>query len=179
MTEAKKINFITVEIDDNKCNKCYDCIDFCPTEALRLEQTRFIHDAYQCSYCEICMDVCDQRAIQILEMEIMEIIKFKDHFYQSIKNGSKTQTMRMSHKRVDVKEDEYVIGRFKTFEDVLLKISKVGYKMFKSINDEDAKREGFNSADELKQELLEIYNDVEVLETSRFYYYQFKFKGFR
>ena len=31
--------------------------------------------------------------------------------------------------------------------------------MFKSINDEDAKREGFNSADELKNELLEIYKD--------------------
>ena len=109
----------------------------------------------------------------------MEVIKFKDHYYPAIKNKVKTQTMRMSHKRIDVKEDDYVIGRFKNYEDVLLKITKVGYKMFKSINDEDAMREGFNSADELKKELSEIYKDMGVLETSRFYYYQFKFKGFR
>ena len=109
----------------------------------------------------------------------MEIIKFKDHFYQQIKNGQKTQTMRMPHKRKDITENEYVIGRFKNYEDVLLKITKIGYKMFKSINDEDAKREGFNTAEELKNELKEIYKDVMILETSRFYYYQFKFKGFR
>jgi len=109
----------------------------------------------------------------------MEIMKFKDHYYPAIKNGVKTQTMRMPHKRFNVNENEYVIGRFKTYEDILLKITKVGYKMFKSINDEDAMREGFNSADELKNELLEIYKDKKVLETSRFYYYQFKFKGFR
>ena len=87
--------------------------------------------------------------------------------------------MEIMNKRFNVNENEYVIGRFKTYEDVLLKITKVGYKMFKSINDEDAMREGFNSADELKNELLEIYKDKKVFETSRFYYYQFKFKGFR
>ncbi len=109
----------------------------------------------------------------------MEIIEFKDHFYNNIKNGVKTQTMRIPSHRREIKEGDYVIGRFKTYQDTLLKITKTGYKMFKNINDDDAKREGFNTAEELKNELLEIYKDKQILETSRVYYYQFKFKGFR
>lgn len=68
MTGAEGINFVTVRIDDNKCNRCYDCIEVCPTGALSLEQTIFIHNSYECSYCEVCMDVCEHEAIKILEM---------------------------------------------------------------------------------------------------------------
>lgn len=68
MTGAEGINFITVKIDDNKCNRCYECIDVCPTGALSLEQTIFIHNAYECNYEKECEKVCNENAITILDM---------------------------------------------------------------------------------------------------------------
>ena len=62
------INFITVRIDDNKCNRCYECIDICPTGALSLEQSIFMHNAYECNYEKECEKVCKNNAITILDM---------------------------------------------------------------------------------------------------------------
>ena len=104
-------------------------------------------------------------------------IKFKDEYFDSILEGSKTQTMRMPHKRIEVKEGEHAIAIFPTRPSLALKITKVGYKYFKSINDADAQREGFESANELKAELKEIYNIYKIFDTSRFYYYQFEVIG--
>ena len=104
-------------------------------------------------------------------------IKFKDEYFQSILNGSKIQTMRMPQSRIEVKEGDNVIGVFKNNPPVLLRIIKVGFKYFKSINDADAKREGFESADELKEVLKEIYNEYQILDSSRVYYYRFKYLG--
>ena len=68
MTGAEGINFVTVRIDDNKCNRCYECIDICPTGALSLEQSIFIHSAYECNYEKECEKVCKNNAITILDM---------------------------------------------------------------------------------------------------------------
>ena len=68
MTGSQGINFITVRIDDKKCTRCYDCIKYCPTEALRLDKGIFTHNAYECAYDEVCMDICPERAITIMEM---------------------------------------------------------------------------------------------------------------
>ena len=106
-----------------------------------------------------------------------KIIKFKDEYFDPIVNGFKTQTMRLPNKRIDVNPGEQVIGVFKNKQDVLLKIRKTGYKYFKSINDYDAQLEGFDSADELKKELLEIYKDYHIIDNNRFYYYRFEFLG--
>lgn len=104
-------------------------------------------------------------------------IKFKDKYFEAIVNGSKTQTMRMPHKRLEVNEGELAVAIFPTHPSLNLRITKVGYKYFKSINDADAKREGFESADELKAELKEIYNIYQIFDTSRFYYYRFEVIG--
>lgn len=104
-------------------------------------------------------------------------IKFKDKYFEAIVNCSKTQTMRMSHKRLEVNEGELAVAIFPTRPSLNLRITKVGYKYFKSINDADAKREGFESADELKAELKEIYNIYQIVDTSRFYYYRFEVIG--
>ena len=111
-------------------------------------------------------------------MRIMKLlIKFKQKYYEQIRDGNKTQTMRLPAKRIDVDIGEKVIAIFPNGEELLLRITNVGYKYFKTINDDDAKREGFQSADELKQELLEIYSDYKIEESNRFYYYQFEYLG--
>ena len=58
-----------------------------------------------------------------------------------------------------------------TLNVIALLITKKGYKQFKNIDDDDAKREGFNTADELKMELKNIYPHLE--DYNRIYYYQF------
>lgn len=108
---------------------------------------------------------------------MLKLVKFKQEFYESILNGVKTQTMRMPMKRLDVEVEEEVIAVFPNGEDLLLRIIKKGYKAFKSINDDDAKREGFSSASELKECLLDIYKDYLIDEHSRFYYYRFECLG--
>lgn len=102
------------------------------------------------------------------------LIKFKQEYYDSILNGRKTQTMRMAGKRLDVNVGEICIAVFPNGKELLIKITDVGYKAFKSINDDDAKREGFNNAEELKQELFEIYNEFRIEDYNRFYFYRFE-----
>ena len=68
MTGAEGINFMTVRIDDKKCERCYECIKACPNKALTLEHGIYCHNAYECSFDEYCMDVCPNEAIEILDM---------------------------------------------------------------------------------------------------------------
>ena len=87
--------------------------------------------------------------------------------------------MRMSQSRIDVIPGDKAVAVFENKQDLLLKITDVGYKAFKSINDADAKREGFSFADELKEALLDIYNEYYVQDMSRFYFYRFEYLGVR
>lgn len=68
MTGNEGVNFVTVRIDDEKCTRCYECIDCCSTKALSLDKGIFVHSAYECAYCEVCMDVCPEQCITIKEM---------------------------------------------------------------------------------------------------------------
>ena len=87
-----------------------------------------------------------------------------------ILTGEKTQTIRKNKKRI--RAGETVKGIFPgTPMEFRLKITKIGYKQFKYLNDDDAKREGFNTLDELKEELLKIYPTLDPL--YRVYYYRF------
>ena len=101
-------------------------------------------------------------------------IKFKQKYLKQILSGAKTQTMRMAHKRIDVKFGERAIAVFPDGTEIEIRIIDIGYKAFKSINEDDAEREGFNNADELKEELKDIYNDFKVEDYNRFYFYRFE-----
>lgn len=100
----------------------------------------------------------------------MKILKFDKKYYMPILAGEKTQTIRKNKKRI--RAGETVKGIFPgTPMECRLKITKIGYKQFKYLNDDDAKREGFNTLDELKEELLKIYPTLDPL--YRVYYYRF------
>ena len=68
MTGAEGINFVTVRIDDKKCERCYECIKACPNKALTLEHGIYCHNAYECNYEKECEQACPENAITILEM---------------------------------------------------------------------------------------------------------------
>lgn len=105
--------------------------------------------------------------------EIQEKIKFKKEYYPLIRDGVKTQTLRLARKRLDVREDDFVVAVFPGLDETLLiKITKVGYKQFKSLTLDDAKRDGFDSLADLKNELLKIYPTIN--KWDRLYYYWFE-----
>ena len=105
--------------------------------------------------------------------EIQEEIKFKKEYYPLMRDGVKTQTLRLARKRLDVQEGDFVVAVFPGLdESLLIKIMKVGYKQFKSLTLEDAKLEGFDSLADLKNELLKIYPIIN--KWDRLYYYRFE-----
>jgi len=59
------VNFMTVRIDDKKCDYCLECVSACPSGALTYDKC-FEHDGSECWYCESCMGLCEQEAIQII-----------------------------------------------------------------------------------------------------------------
>ena len=132
----------------------------------------------KCSIKKISIKPCDS-CENFRGMGMKELVKFKQEYYNCILNGSKTQTMRIAAKRLDVNIDDLCIGVFPDGEELLLRITDKGYKAFRSIDDADAVREGFSSADDLKNTLLSIYEDYWLDEYSRVYYYRFECLGER
>lgn len=100
----------------------------------------------------------------------MKQLKFNKEYYMPILTGEKTQTIRKNKKRVQPGEKIKAIFPGTPME-CKLKITKIGYKQFKYLNEDDAKREGFKSVDELKEALLKIYPTLDPL--YRIYWYQF------
>ena len=60
--------YMTVRIDDKKCDYCLDCTSVCSTGALTYDKC-FEHDSDKCANCEVCMDICEQEAIKIIPKE--------------------------------------------------------------------------------------------------------------
>ena len=107
----------------------------------------------------------------------MTVIKFRDEFYQKIRNGEKVQTMRTPSHRLDVVPGDFAACVFPGIDEQLfVTITDVGYKYFKSLNDEDARLEGFESVHELKKVLLDIYPTLD--NYNRLYYYRFRLDGY-
>ncbi|MBR1748244.1 MAG: ASCH domain-containing protein [Bacilli bacterium] len=106
----------------------------------------------------------------------MTVIKFKKRFYQAIKDGSKTQTLRIPKKRLELKKYDFATCIFEDLdEQIYVTITDVGYKYWQSLNEKDAEMEGFGSVDDLKKFLSEIYPDVPPW--GRLYYYRFQVEG--
>ena len=98
-------------------------------------------------------------------------IKFNKKYYLPILNQDKTQTLRKDNKRL--REGEIVRAVFPgTGLTCKIRIIKTGYKQFKQLTEEDAKREGFNNIGELENEILRIYPRCDRF--TRLYYYRFE-----
>lgn len=102
---------------------------------------------------------------------MIALMKFNKKYYDDIYAGRKVQTIRKNNLRLA--ESQKVKAIFPgTDLELTLEITGTGYKQFKYIDDDDAKREGFNTAEELKAEILSIYPRLD--DFSRIYAYQFK-----
>ena len=61
-------NYMTIRIDDKKCDYCLECVSVCSSGALTYDKC-FEHNGAECSYCEVCMDLCPNEAINVYPME--------------------------------------------------------------------------------------------------------------
>ena len=103
--------------------------------------------------------------------KMINLLKFNKQYYQQIQDGKKTQTLRTKNKRLT--ENEIVKAIFPgTTNEIKIQILETGYKQFKYLDEEDAKREGYNTLEELKKDLMKIYPTLDFM--TRLYYYRFK-----
>lgn len=99
------------------------------------------------------------------------ILKFDEKYYYPILTGEKIQTMRL--KDYSLKVGDIVTAKFNESDKTLkLRIIKTGYRKFNSITSDDACAEGFETVEELKEELNKIYNGLE--SWNQLYYYRFE-----
>lgn len=102
---------------------------------------------------------------------MINLIKFNKEYYEPIKNGLKTQTIRKHNKRFRVNEKVKAVFSG-TDKELLIQVTDTGYKQFKFINEDDAKREGYENINDLKNALLDIYPLLDNM--TRIYYIRFK-----
>jgi NAD-dependent dihydropyrimidine dehydrogenase PreA subunit len=58
-----------VEVDDEKCVGCGECVDVCPVEVFELQDDKSVPvNADECVGCESCIEVCEEKAITVTEM---------------------------------------------------------------------------------------------------------------
>lgn len=84
----------------------------------------------------------------------MSQIHFHSDFYDSIKNGNKTQTARVDEPVPELGKGEAI---FDDKTPIPIEITKVTHKGFESLTLEEVKRDGFDSKDELWSVLLGFY----------------------
>ena len=101
----------------------------------------------------------------------MKQLKFNKKYYMPILTGEKTQTIRKNKKRIRAGETIKAIFPGTPME-CRLKITKIGYKQFKYLDEGDAKREGYRTVEELKSDLLDIYPLLDSM--TRIYWIRFK-----
>ena len=105
--------------------------------------------------------------------EPVNTVKFHKKFYELMRDGVKTQTMRLASKRLDVREGDVVTAIFPGIRETLnIKIIKIGYKQLKSTRREDALLEGYSSMGELREDLRKFYPAITRFD--RLYYYRFE-----
>ncbi len=88
----------------------------------------------------------------------MEKINFDKEYVDLIIKGEKTTTVRRGIKSYPVGKLVELTVNYKPF--TIAKVKKVVVKRVKELTDEDAKRDGFNSREELISALKRIYGDI-------------------
>ncbi len=55
-----------IDIEDEKCDECEECIASCPVDILEIEDGKLnVTDMERCKLCSACEEVCDQEAIEV------------------------------------------------------------------------------------------------------------------
>ncbi len=53
------------KVDPEKCTGCGDCVEECPTDAIKMENEKAVVNEDECIDCGACVDVCPSEAITL------------------------------------------------------------------------------------------------------------------
>ncbi len=81
-----------------------------------------------------------------------------EKYLKKILEGSKRATIRLSKPKLSPGDEAYLHSGGKIRG--IIRILSIKKKLFEELDEEDAKREGFSSLEELRKELQEIYGDL-------------------
>jgi NAD-dependent dihydropyrimidine dehydrogenase PreA subunit len=58
-----------VEVDQEKCTGCEECVNVCPAAVLEMQNEKStVVDEDECLGCESCIEVCESGAISVTEI---------------------------------------------------------------------------------------------------------------
>ena len=59
-----------IEVDEEKCIGCGDCVDVCPVDVYEMQDEKSVPvNAEECIDCESCVEACEQEAITVTEVD--------------------------------------------------------------------------------------------------------------
>ncbi len=86
-------------------------------------------------------------------------INFDEEYVEAIKSGAKVTTVRRGIKSYPVGRIVELTANYRPFARA--RVDKVVVKRVKELSDDDAKRDGFSSRDELIKALKRIYGNMD------------------
>jgi len=67
---TRKIIAYVVEINENKCTGCGECVSACPVEVFEIQDEKSVPvNEGACVGCETCIEVCEEEAITVVERD--------------------------------------------------------------------------------------------------------------
>ena len=58
-----------VEVDEEKCVGCRECVEICPVDVYELQNQKSVPvNEEECLGCESCVEVCEEEAITVTEV---------------------------------------------------------------------------------------------------------------
>jgi NAD-dependent dihydropyrimidine dehydrogenase PreA subunit len=64
-----------ITVSYQKCTGCGECLQYCPNEAIFLQNNKAVIDQDRCDECTACMEACPEGAIILTQYEESEIVK--------------------------------------------------------------------------------------------------------
>ncbi len=61
-----------IYVDETRCTGCGECVEVCPTDAIRLERGVAVVDQAECTECEVCLGACPEGAILSVSEPVAE-----------------------------------------------------------------------------------------------------------
>jgi NAD-dependent dihydropyrimidine dehydrogenase PreA subunit len=59
-----------IEVDQEKCIGCGECVDVCPVDVYEMQDEKSVPvNVEECIGCESCIEVCEQEAITVTEVD--------------------------------------------------------------------------------------------------------------